>query len=759
MEQLKPVNVGIVGGGPGCKAIMDMILEEKLNQLRMKLIGVACTNPEAIGYRYAQEQGIYTTKNYRDLFRLQDLHMIIELTGREEVANEISRTKPDHVGLMNHVAARLFWDVFQIEEERIAERNRAEKELEKGRDELERRVEERTATLAKTTEQLKLELIERNRAEEALRKSQETLRTINVELAKGLSDVFKALNEISSGNPEVRIDEQSRLDLIAKLKHAVNVTAGELGEIVDLSHEFAIGLAEHFDVLHRVSRGDLTARVAGRSGVELLEALKKMTNQMIGSVADEMARRKAAEGRLEETFETVKKGHDDLLSIMNMLRLGIATINEAGQITFLNKTAQDLFGKSKTAVLGNDWEKVFFLDELDTARLKDMLKRPSARKRLQAQVEFLGARRYWMDIEVQDDPRTPKKQILFLYDMSEIYDLRRMLEEKARFHDLVGKSKPMQAVYQKIREASKVDWTVLIEGQTGTGKELVARAIHFSSHRKDKPFVTVNCAGLDDSLLTSQLFGHKRGAFTGAVENHKGFFEVAHGGTLLLDEIGDISENMQNSLLRVLEAKEITRLGDSSPRKIDVRILAATHRNLSEEAEKGRFRSDLLYRIRIARIELPPLHERREDIPLLVVSFLSQSRAATGKDVKDVSREAMRILLEYDWPGNVRELKSAIDFATLHCKGSVINIEDLPSEILHSKYPQQVVSDLHQDERQRLLAAIEGAKGNRTIAARELGISRATFYRRLAALGIESPKNGLALDAEDVSQESRMRHL
>jgi DNA-binding NtrC family response regulator len=315
----------------------------------------------------------------------------------------------------------------------------------------------------------------------------------------------------------------------------------------------------------------------------------------------------------------------------------------------------------------------------------------------------------------------------------------------------------MQAVYQKIREASKVDWTVLIEGQTGTGKELVARAIHFSSHRKNKPFVAVNCAGLDDSLLTSQLFGHKRGAFTGAVENHKGFFEVAHGGTLLLDEIGDISENMQNSLLRVLEAKEITRLGDSSPRKIDVRILAATHRNLSEEAEKGHFRSDLLYRIRIARIELPPLHERREDIPLLVVSFLSQSRAATGKDVRDVSREAMRVLLEYDWPGNVRELKSAIDFATLHCKGSVINIEDLPSEILHSKYPHQVISDLYQDERQRVLAAIEGAKGNRSIAARELGISRATFYRRLATLGIESPKNGSSSDEEDVSQEIRTR--
>ena len=739
MEQVKAVNVAIVGGGPGCKAIMDMIFAEKLSQLRMKLIGVACRNPNAVGFKYAQEQGIYTTKDHRDLFKIKDLNMIIELTGHEAVANEISRTKPDHVMLMDHVAARLFWDVFQIEEDRLEERNRAEAALRQARDELEARVKERTARLAKMTEQLKRELTERKKAEEALRKSEEALRTINTELAQGLSDVFKALNEISSGNPEVRIDEKSRLDLIAKLKHIVNLTASDLGEIVDLSHEFAIGLAEHFDVLHRVSRGDLTARVSGGSGVELLESLKKMTNQTIESIAREMAERQYVEAKLEEMFQTVKKGHDDLLSILNMLRLGIATVNQSGRITFLNKTAQDLIGKGKMAGLGKHWRDVFSFSQRDETRLSDMLKHlPKIRRKLQTQVEFQQGRRYWMDVEVEDDPRNPQKQILFLYDMSEIYDLRRMLEDKALFHDLVGKSKPMQAVYQKIREVSKVDWTVLIEGKTGTGKELTARAIHSSSHRKDKPFVAVNCAGLDDSLLTSQLFGHKRGAFTGAVEDHKGFFEVANGGTILLDEIGDISKNMQTSLLRVLEEKEIMRLGESIPRKIDVRVLASTHRDLSEEAEKGRFRSDLLYRIRVARIELPSLRERREDIPLLVASFLSQSRAATGKDVKDVGRDAMRVLLEYDWPGNVRELKSAIDFATLHCKRSVINSEDLPSEILHSQYSASPVVLPVQDERQRVMAALEAANGNRTLAARELGISRATLYRRLANLNIPS---------------------
>jgi transcriptional regulator with PAS, ATPase and Fis domain len=218
------------------------------------------------------------------------------------------------------------------------------------------------------------------------------------------------------------------------------------------------------------------------------------------------------------------------------------------------------------------------------------------------------------------------------------------LDQRARFDDLLGKSDIMQRVYQQIRDVARVDSTVLIEGETGTGKELVARAIHSSSDRKQKPFIAVNCAGLTDSLLSSQLFGHKRGAFTGAIEDHQGLFEAAHMGTLFLDEIGDIPLNVQNQLLRVLQEREIVRLGETRPRKIDVRVLAATHRKLNEEIAAGRFRSDLLYRIRVARIFIPPLRERREDIPLLAAAFLAQSTAASGKTVEQISLAASRLL-------------------------------------------------------------------------------------------------------------------
>ena len=458
------------------------------------------------------------------------------------------------------------------------------------------------------------------------------------------------------------------------------------------------------------------------------------------SIQRNVTARRLAENQLRDLLRQVERSRNDLGSILNELRIGTAMTDEEGHVVFLNAAAQQLFARPDVNRVDMPWKELFGLDPEDTVQLQALIQKPpEERAKIPVHLDRTDGRRVWLEVDVKDDPRDARGKIFFLYDVTEVHDLRRLLHEQAQFHDLLGKSKAMQLVYQQIRDVARVDSTVLIEGETGTGKELVARAIHSSSHRKDKPFVAVNCAGLTESLLSSQLFGHTRGAFTGAIEDRQGLFEAANGGTLLLDEIGDIPITVQNQLLRVLQEREITRLGESRPRKIDVRVLAATHRNLSEEAAKGTFRSDLFYRIRVARISLPSLRARREDIPLLAASFLAQFSAASGKRVTDVSHDALRLLAGYHWPGNVRELRSAIEFAVIRCGGAVIQPDDLPPEILQpADFESVIPGDPLVDEKTRFLQALERSRGNRALAARLLGISRATLYRRLADLKINS---------------------
>ncbi|HZL85982.1 MAG TPA: sigma-54 dependent transcriptional regulator [Candidatus Krumholzibacteria bacterium] len=313
------------------------------------------------------------------------------------------------------------------------------------------------------------------------------------------------------------------------------------------------------------------------------------------------------------------------------------------------------------------------------------------------------------------------------------------------FQDLVGASPVMQRVFEQIVELARLDWTVLVEGETGTGKELVARALHACSPRRRGPFVAVNCGGLTDSLLASHLFGHRRGAFTDAVCDQPGLFESAHGGTLFLDEIGDMSATLQKTLLRVLEERRITRLGDARSRPVDVRVIVASQHDLGEEVRAGRFRADLLFRLRVARLRLPALRERREDVPLLATWFLTHARRVVGKAIGSVSDAALRGMAEYDWPGNVRELRHAIDFAVLACRSSRLEMEDLPVEIREGTLRAEPLpnpgtrrfwtrAEREHRMQQRLLDALARTGGNRVQAARLAGVSRATLYRWLAHL-------------------------
>ena len=456
------------------------------------------------------------------------------------------------------------------------------------------------------------------------------------------------------------------------------------------------------------------------------------------SIQRNVTARKLAEDQLQEMYRQVERSRNDLGSILNELRIGTVMTDENGHVVFLNASARQLFGRPESAATDLPWQKLFSLDSENTRNLQALIEKPIAeRNRIPLHLDGTDDRRLWFEVDVKDDPRDARGKIFFLYDVTDVHDLRRLLDERAQFYDLLGKSAAMQQVYQQIRAVARVDSTVLIDGETGTGKALVARAIHAASHRKDKPFVAVNCAGLTESLLSSQLFGHKRGAFTGAIEDHQGLFEAANGGTLLLDEIGDIPLTVQNQLLRVLQEREIVRLGETRPRKIDVRLLAATHRSLSDEVTKGNFRADLFYRIRVARIALPALRERREDIPLLAASFLAQFSATGGKRVTELSHEAVRLLIDHPWPGNVRELRSAIEFAVIRCRGAVIQPDDLPPEIVEpADFASSIPGDPLSDEKARFLDALNRSRGNRALAARLLGISRATLYRRLADLNI-----------------------
>lgn len=490
-----------------------------------------------------------------------------------------------------------------------------------------------------------------------------------------------------------------------------------------------------------------TAIQALREGAQDYLIKGEVEGNLLNRAIQYAIERRKTQTKLEHLFNQVQKSRDDLLSILNELHIGTLLTDEDGVVLYASVVAQRLLNKPIEELEGQPWSQATGFSKPDIDRLQKMLtQEPKNRTKVSVSLTMPKKTRKWIDVDIKNDPRDQRATMFFLYDVTEIVDLRRLVDEQSHFHDLIGKSQPMQEVYKRIRTLAEVDSTVLIEGETGTGKELVARAIHFSSSRKEKPFLAVNCAGLTESLLGSQLFGHKRGAFTGASTDHQGFFEAATGGTIFLDEIGDMPMSVQTSLLRVLQEKEITRLGESQPRKVDVRIITATHQDLNNQVSKGIFRADLLYRIRVGRISIPPLRERQEDIPLMVAAFLSQCRKSMGKfHVQEISSEVLRYLSSYRWPGNVRELKSVIEFSVLQCGDHIIQTKELPPEILQAGQFTQETSSVAavpdrttsgEKDKDQILNALEQTKGNRTAAAKLMGVSRATFYRWLDDLGI-----------------------
>ena len=321
--------------------------------------------------------------------------------------------------------------------------------------------------------------------------------------------------------------------------------------------------------------------------------------------------------------------------------------------------------------------------------------------------------------------------------------LRRELRGEDGFYGILGKSSTMRQVFDLITSSAQSEAPVVIYGESGTGKELVASAIHKLGPRRKAPFIKVNCAALSESLLESELFGHVKGAFTGADRTRVGRFEAANGGDIFLDEIGDLPLSTQVKLLRVLQEKEIEKVGDYRPIKIDVRILAATNKDLNELMEEGRFRQDLYYRIGVIPIILPPLQERREDIPLLVKTFINRIRLKTDKPISGMSKEALDLLYQYDWPGNVRELINVIEYSFVLCHEGEIMPTHLPPRItgnqprVTTKKGRAVTRQSDEEERKRIVNALDATGGNQSKAAEILGISRVTLWKRLKTFDIQ----------------------
>ena len=433
-------------------------------------------------------------------------------------------------------------------------------------------------------------------------------------------------------------------------------------------------------------------------------------------------------------------------TILDSINEGVFTVDRDWRITSFNRAAERITGISRDQAVGSPCSEVF--------RANICEKNCVLRQTIGSGMPIVNATAHIINQQGQRIPIRIATALLkdkggdivggveTFQDLTQVEQLRRELQARYSFEDIIGRSPPMAQLFEILPQISASPSTVLIEGRSGTGKELFARAIHNLSPRKRRPFVAVNCAALPDALLESELFGVKAGAFTDAKRDKAGRFALAEGGTIFLDEIGDISPAMQVRLLRVLQEGVIEPLGGIKPVPVDVRIIAATNRELAELVRSGTFREDLYYRVRVVHLSLPVLAQRRGDIPLLVDHLIAKFNHLQGKDIAGVSDEVIARLMEHDYPGNVRELENIIEQAFVLCRGRMIELDHLPPE-LRPRTGQGVPGgrpmSLENIEKLSLIETLQRRQGNRQLAAADLGINVSTLYRKIRTLGLETP--------------------
>ncbi len=434
-------------------------------------------------------------------------------------------------------------------------------------------------------------------------------------------------------------------------------------------------------------------------------------------------------------------------TILNSISDGVFTVDHAWRITSFNRAAERITRIPREEALGKHCWEVFRSNMCETdCALRRTMKQGKA---------FVDTATYIVDSEkrripvvvstslLKDEKNTVLGGVETFRDMSVVEELRRELNARYQVGDMVSRSPAMHRVFKILPQVAESDSTVLIQGETGTGKELLARALHGLSPRRDNPFVAINCGALPDTLLESELFGYKAGAFTHAVKDKPGHFALAEGGVIMLDEIGDLSPAFQVRLLRVLQEKAFRPLGGAGEVKADVRIIAATNKDLDDLVKTGVFRQDLFYRVNVVRLDLPPLRERREDVPTLARHFIERFNRLQGRMVTGISQAALSLLMFHDYPGNIRELENIIEHALVLCPEGEIGIHCLPENLQRlSPGPLRAGMDaaLKSTESQVIQDALKRHHFNRLAAARELGMHKSTLFRKIKQLGIQLPK-------------------
>ncbi len=453
----------------------------------------------------------------------------------------------------------------------------------------------------------------------------------------------------------------------------------------------------------------------------------------------------AFEKRAKRIALRVSRYRDPVLDSINE---GVFTIDLKWRITSFNRAAEMITGMRREDAVGHRCSEVFRANICqDACVMKGVL--ATGEPAVNASVFVIDAFGARIPIKVsaavlRDIDGRVIGGVETFQDCRQVEELRKKLEDKHTFADIVGKSAAITHLFDILPQVADSNTTVLIHGASGTGKELVARAIHALSPRRKRRFVAVNCGALPDTLLESELFGYKAGAFTDAKRNKPGRFALAAGGTLFLDEIGDISPAMQVRLLRVLQEKTYEPLGSVEPVRADVRIIAATNKDLGGLVSQKKFREDLYYRIHVVQIDVPPLKERREDIPLLVDHFIANHNLMQDREITGLSKEALSLLLRHDFPGNVRELQNILEHAFVLCRTGTIELHHFPPDLTHIAArefmdPRQRMN-LKSVEKSLIQEALANHRGNRAFAARDLGINLSTLYRKIQRLDIDIPE-------------------